>query len=317
MIDLTKIFDYIFLDLRVSFENKQKGSDLHIGKLHAQNTAHQYDIMIAATEAAHLGFFGVLPQITLKLGTQIAQTSVVDTIIADFKDRSSRLNSYFLSTKFDTNPLYHVFFPLGVMEYTQHTNKGNAENYIGAMVLAITAHTTEAGGVSVLHEFEAFQTRWEADRLLQTTDMGLTKGARSTRNDGEVAWAEQMQSNLFDLAMEYIGHPEKMGLFFSQEFFQRSHSSASHHVGTLTGTVTRGHTTVAEPDVKVHVVDGNISDCYTKPDGTFRTHKLSVGFHKVQFSKAGFIMQEITIEILNDTDSIYDVMMEMNTQEVS
>jgi len=317
MIDLTKIFDYLFLDLRISFENKQKGSDLHIGKLHAQNTVHQYDTMIAATEAVHLAFFGVLPQITLKLGTQIAQTSVVDVIIDDFRNRCSRLNFYFLSIKFETNPLYHVFFPLGVMEYTQHTNKGNAENYIGAMVLAITNHTTEAGGVSVLHEFEAFQTRWEADRLLQTTDIGLTKSERDTRNDAEVAWAAQMQSNLFNLALEFIGQPAKMSLFFSQQYFQEHRSTASEHVGTLTGLVTRGHTIVAEPEVLVHVVDGNIADVFTKPDGTFRTHHLKDGFYKVQFSKPGFITQEITIEIKNNADTICDVMMEMSTQEVS
>ena len=317
MIDLTKIFDYLFLDLRISFENKQKGSDLHIGKLHAQNTVHQYDTMIAATEAVHLTFFGVLPQITLKLGTQIAQTSVVDVIIDDFRNRCSRLNFYFLSIKFETNPLYHVFFPLGMMEYTQHTNKGNAENYIGAMVLAITNHTTEAGGVSVLHEFEAFQTRWEADRLLQTTDIGLTKSERDTRNDAEVAWAAQMQSNLFNLALEFIGQPEKMYLFFSQQYFQQHRSSASEHVGTLTGTAFRGHTIVPEPEVLVHVVDGNIADVYTKADGTFRTHHLKDGFYKVQFSKPGFITQEMTIEIKNNADTICDVMMEMSTQEVS
>ena len=316
--NLIHFFENQFMNLRVSFEDKQKGSDLHIGKLHAENTAHQYDTMIADSEAAHLGFFGVLPQITLKLGNQTAQTSVVDTIIADFKNRCSRLNSYFISTKYDTNPLYKVFFPLGVMEYTQHTNKGNAKTHIDAMVLAITAHTTDAGGVNVLHEFQAFQTRWDADRLLQTTDIGLTEGARSTRNDGEFEWAVQMQKNLLTLALEFIGQPEKMSLFFSQQYFQQHRSSASEHVGTLTGLVTRGHTDdVPEPDVQVHVVDGKIDDVYTKEDGTYRTQHLKDGFYRVQFIKAGFITHEIKIEIKTDEDTICDVAMEMSGQEIS
>ena len=317
MIDLTNFFTIQFLKLKVSFENKKLGSDDHIGKLISQNINHERDLMIADTKAAHDGFFGKLGVITFNLGEQTDQTADVDKIIADFQTRCTELNGYFIYTKLIKTPLYKVFFPLGVMEYTQHTNKGNVENYMEAMVLAITAHTAAAGGISVLNEFIAFQTNYGVARGVQTTDKGLVSGSRDSRDEAEVVWATQMHKNLLTLALEFIGQPEKMHLFFSQQYFQEHRSTASDHVGTLTGKVTRGHTTVAEPDVKVHVVDGNISDCYTKPDGTFRTHKLPIGFHTVQFSKAGFIMQEITIEILNDEETIADVMLELNTQEVS
>ena len=317
MIDLTNFFTIQFLKLKVSFENKKLGSDDCIGKLIAQNINHERDLMIADTKAAHEGFFGKLGVITFNLGEQTDQTADVDKIIADFQTRCTELNAYFIYTKLIKTPLYKVFFPLGVMEYTQRANKGNIENYMEAMVLAITAHTAAAGGISVLNEFIAFQTDYAAARGEQTIDKGLVSGTRNSRDEAEVVWATQMQKNLLNLAIEFIGQPEKMHLFFSQQYFQEHRSTASEHVGTLTGLVTRGHTIVPEPEVLVHVVDGNIADCFTKADGTFRTQHLKDGFYKVQFSKAGFIMQEITVEIKNNEDTICDVMMEISTQEVS
>ncbi len=317
MIDLTNFFSNQFSNLRVSFENKKLGSDDCIGKLIAQNINHERDQMIADTKAAHEGFFGKLGVITFNLGEQTDQTADVDKIIADFQTRCTELNAYFIYTKLIKTPLYKVFFPLGVMEYTQRANKGNIENYMEAMVLAITAHTAAAGGEDVLDEFTAFQTNYAAARGMQTTDKGLVTGSRDSRDAAEIVWAKQMQKNLLNLALEFIGQPEKMHLFFSQQYFQQHRSSASEHVGTLTGTAFRGHTIVPEPEVLVHVVDGNIADVFTKPDGTFRTHHLKDGFYKVQFSKPGFITQEITIEIKNNEDTICDVMMEISTQDVS
>ncbi len=317
MMNLINFFVNIFLNIKVSFENKRKGGEAHLGKLVAQNTNHQYDQMILDTTAVHAAFFGEVLDIATKIGLQKTETAIVDKIILNFTKRCTRLNAYFISTELIKEPLYNTFFPQGIMEYTVNTNKGNVEVHIGVLVAAITAHTTEAGGVTVLHDFQAFQTDYHAARVLQNQKIGEVKGARIDRGAAEIAWANQLYANLLDLSKEFMNQPQMMSAFFTQEYFQRERSTASEHVGTLTGTAFRGHTIVPEPEVLVHVMDGNIADCYTKPDGTFRTHHLKDGFYKVQFSKAGFVMQEITVEIKNNEDTICDVMMELNTQEVS
>jgi len=313
MLNLINFFVNIFLNIRVSFENKRKGSEAHLGKLAAQNTNHQYDQMLLDTTAVHAALFGEVLDIETKIGLQKTQTKIVDKIILNFTKRCSRLNAYFISTELIKDPLYSTFFPQGIMEYTENTNKGNAEAHIGVLVSAITNHTTEAGGINVLHEFQAFNTDYEAARVLQNQKIGGTKGARIDRKVAEVAWANQLFSNLLDLSKEFMNKPEMMSAFFTQEYFQPDRSSTSEHVGTLTGLITRGHTdNVPEPDVQVHVVDGKINDVYSKADGTYRTQHLKDGFYRVQFIKAGFITREIKVEIKNDEDTICDVAMEMS-----
>ncbi len=312
MMNLINFFENLFLNLTVSFENKRKGSEAHLGKLAAQNTHHQYDQMVLDTTAVHAALFGEVLDIETKFGLQKTQTQITDNIILKFTKRCSRLNAYFISTELINTPLYSTFFPQGIMEYTDHTNKGNVEAHMGVLVSAITNHTAEAGGIAVLNEFKAFQTDYEAARVLQNQKIGETKGARIDRKDAEVAWANQLFANLLDLAKEFMNQPDKMSAFFSQEFFQRHRSSASEHAGTLTGLVTRGHTVDPEPDVQVHVVDGNINDVYTKEDGTYRTQHLKDGFYRMQFIKAGFVTYEIRVEIKNNEDTICDVMMEIS-----
>ncbi len=311
------IFTNFLLHTDVSFESKKMGSEVFIGKTTAQNTNHQWDDMLAEFLPVHQDFFGDITNVLLKIGIQKTQTKLVNKVMADFSARCTLLDAYFISTKLRNDPLYDTFFPLGVQAYTHNVDKGAIESYLGAMVGAITDHTTEAGGIAVLHEFQAFQSSYATSRNLQTQKMGATRAARTNRNEAELAWADKLFSNILVLANTFRNQPEKVNDFFTQHYFQRSHSKHSEHVGTLTGMATRGHTVIPEPEVLVHVVDGNIADCYTKADGTFRTQKLKVGFYKVQFSKAGFVTQEITIEIRNDEETIADAIMEMSTQEIS
>ena len=298
MVNLEIFFTNQFSDLRISFENKKLGSEAHIGLLTSQNTNHQYDAMIAAMVSKHNDFFGEITDIKVKLGIQKTQTEMVDDIITNFIGRSSRLNFYFISTELIKSPLYQTFFPEGVTAIAQKTNKGNVESNIGLLVDAITAHTTEAGGPSVLAEFEGFQTDYANSRLLQTTAKGNTQGARTDRDEAEADWANQMFDDLLTLAKEFKGQTFKMKDFFDQKYFRPSDNASADHKGKLVGLITRSGSGLAEPGVKVHVIEGNIANAYSKDDGTYMTRKLENGFYKVQFSKAGFITKEVTVEIL-------------------
>jgi len=311
MLDFVKFFVNLFLHLNISFDSKKIASEDCLGKIAFQNTDGQFDDMLAATQAVHDDLFQDVSDIDTSVAVQKALTEITDELMDKFTKRVTKLNLHFESTGFVDSPYYNEFFLHGVQEITKGTNKGNIVTYMNRMINAITAHTTEAGGPSVLTEFQNFKTQYNNARQAQELKKGGTQGKRTTRNEAEVAWAEQMFDNLLTIAKLYKGKPEKVNDFFTQHLFERHYSSDKDHIGTLTGKVTHGHTIVAEPDVRVHVVDGKINDAFTKADGIFRTQRLPVGFWKVQFSKPGFITQEVTIEIFDDGDTTFDVSMEM------
>ncbi len=311
MLDFIKFFINLFLNLPISFERKRAASDDHVSHIVAQNTTGQFDDMLAATQAVHNDLFNNVSDIDTSIAEQKTQTDITDEIMDKFVKRVSKLNSHFESTGFVTSNYYTLFFPQGVQKFTRDTNKGNIINHMNTLINAITAHTTDAGGASVLTEFQNLKTQFDAAHQLQGQKIGITHGKRTTRNEAEVAWADQLFDNLLTLAKLYKGRPEKLSDFFTQHLFERHYSTATDHIGTLTGKANRGHTIVAEPDVRVHVVDGNINDAFTKADGTYRTPRLPVGFWKVQYSKPGFITQEVTIEIFDDGDTTFDVSMDL------
>ena len=111
------------------------------------------------------------------------------------------------------------------------------------------------------------------------------------------------------MAKLFKNHPEKESDFFSQHYLREDVNPLNAHVGTLGGTITRDGTGLPEEDVKMHVINGEINDAYSKPDGTYVSQKLKTGFYDVVFSKAGFITQTINVEIKNDEVATQDVVM--------
>ncbi len=311
MINLRIFYKNPFADLRVSYGNKRLASETHLGKLKAQNTNHQYDEMYAATLEKHVAYFGEISGITMKIGVQKSQTGFVNKIVADFKKRTSLLNSYFISTQLKGKPLYHTFFPKGVMAFTRKTNKGNIESHIGSLLKAIEAHTAEAGGASVLAEYQLFQTSYDTARTLQSKNKGQTKGGRVNRNSAEKQWADQMYSNLLVLANQYRNQPEKMSLFFTQHYLRAQKHSAHDHRGFLGGLITRKGSGEPEEHVIIHVIDADIDNAYSKATGKYRTKKLPIGFQKVRYSKPGMLTQELTVDIKDAGTTIQNVEMEM------
>ncbi len=305
MINLENFFTNPIAATDASYENKRLFSEAHLGKLTAQNTANQYDTMLAA----HTAFFGDVNNEAIKLAVQKTQTKLVDKIMADFTKAASQLNAYFVSTGLNELPLYDTFFPQGVQAVTRDTNKGNISSHIDVLVAAITANTTEAGGAAVLTKFTAFQTNYGTARALQTTKMGQTEGARTDRDAAEIVWEDQVNDDLLDLAKLFKRQPDKMNDFFTQHYLRPEHHEATDHKGTLGGLITRDGSTDAEGDVKVHVIDGGIDNAYSKADGKYKTQKLVTGFYMVEFSKPGFRTQTIRVEIMDDGSTELNVIM--------
>lgn len=307
MQDLRIFFSNPFLaDSRFSFADKQRFSEEHVGKLTAMNSSGQYGTMLADTVSAHRDYFGDFTSVKVNEGLQQAQTQVVDELISRFKVRVSRLNKFLEANEVNKTPIYQVFFPVGVLEFSQNTIKSNAESHIDRMVSAITAHTAEAGGPSVLAEFVAFQTDYAAARGQQLLKKAVTSSNRTTRDEKGQVWAKQLFGNLLTIAQEFQGQPERLSDFFDQSILRAQSRQDHDGKGLLTGKVTDAATGAPLANATVHVIDGKISDARTSADGSYRTQQLPIGIYKVLVSRADYASIELKVEVIDAGDTALD-----------
>lgn len=307
MIDLSKFLINPFLDERFSFGDKQRFSEEHIGRLTAQNTSGQYNTLLSDTLTAHSDYFGDFTNVKIKEAVQQSLTQVVDKILEDFMTRTSRLNNFLIATEVNKNAIYQEFFPLGVTEFTKDTNKTNADSHIARLVAAITAHTTEAGGTSVLAEYIAFQDNYAKARTNQLIKKGDTEGNRTTRDEKGTRWADVLFSNLLVIANQFRNKPEKLSDFFDQSILRPQSKADNDGKGQLSGMVTNAATSQPEAGVTIHVVDAKISDAHSKADGSYRTQRLPVGVYSVIVSKQGFTSQTLQTTVVDEGDTTLDV----------
>jgi hypothetical protein len=292
---------------RHSFGDEQRFSEEHIGSLTAQNTTGEFSEMIAVTFAAHTAYFGNFTNVKIKEAVRQSQTQIVDKIIADFVQRTTRLNAYLIAMGVDKTPIYQQFFPLGVTEFTKDTNKTNAESHINRLIAAITANPTAAGGAAVLSEYQAFSTNYTAARNTQLILKGETEGTRTTRDEKGLIWADQLYSNLLVIAHKNRHQPQRMNDFFTQSILRPQSKADYDGKGQITGIVRNGNTGEPEVGAVIHVIDGKINDAHSKPDGSYRTQRLAVGSYTVVVTKSGFAPYSTTLNIEDEGDTVLDV----------
>jgi hypothetical protein len=230
MRNLEGFFINPFMDKRPSYDRKHRFSEDHIGRLTANNTTGTYTTMITATLAVHQAFFGRQTGLKIKDALKQQQTELVENLMQRFANRVSRLNNTLLAQEVDKQALYQQFFPQGVMEFTRHTNKSNAEVHMARIHTAVNANVAISGGAGVVAEFQQFRNDWTALRNLQLQLIGETETVRTTRQQAEEAWAKQLFDNLLAIASQHSGQPERLLDFFNQSIL-RTHRAEKQEEG--------------------------------------------------------------------------------------
>lgn len=220
MKNLVSFFRNPFILVGVSFERKKRFSDDHIGRLTANNTEGAYTTMITDTLAVHQEFFGQYTNVNIKDALKQQQTKLVDALIARFTARVSRLNNLLIANEVDKTELYEVFFPFGVTQFTQGTNKGNAEDHMQRIYSAVNDNAGVAGGAAAVAEFDGFRTQWNTLRSLQLQLIGETETGRTVRETAEYEWADQIFDNLLTIANQHRNQPNVMDDFFNQSILR-------------------------------------------------------------------------------------------------
>lgn len=294
-----------FTGKELSLDNKKKFGEDHIKRIGTQNTANQFDTMLNDTILVQTNLFGAITSVATNSAIQQSRTQSVDNLITGFTARNSRLNNYLIATGIKGQPLYQEFFPLGVQQFTADVTKGNVEQLMAEMVTAVTNHTTEAGGSATLTEYTNFKSSYVTARGQQLDKISAVSSGRITRQQAEDAWDDQLFHNLLIIADLHRGHPEMLSLFMNQSILRAATSADNDGQGRFTGTVSSGG--IAVEGVLVHVVDGNINDETTDAAGGYTTQNLPTGTYTVQYSKAGYVTQNISIEVMDDGDTLHDV----------
>ena len=147
MKDLTTYFENPYVDPRISLDRKKTFGEDTIQRITVQNTSHQFDTLLAATQQVQNDLVADIASLSTDRAVRQARTQTTDGIMTDFKARNSKLNAFLVATGVNEQPVYAEFFPQGIQAFTNGVNKENVEERMTTLIGAITRNTTIAGGV--------------------------------------------------------------------------------------------------------------------------------------------------------------------------
>ncbi|MGB4774155.1 MAG: DUF2012 domain-containing protein, partial [Daejeonella sp.] len=185
-----------------------------------------------------------------------------------------------------------------------------AEQLMKRMIDVIKLNTAVAGGAAVLTEYENFKTQYAATRGMQLTKIGEVSAGITSRQAAEKAWAKQLFDNLLLIIRENKDQPAQIiNNFFDQSILRSNTIADSDGKGRVTGIVKDGDTELPLKNAQIHVVDGGIHKAGTDTDGKYITQHVSTGTYTLRVSCAGYVNQEITVNIEDEGDTSLDVLL--------
>ncbi len=237
MINLKTFFKIHFDTRLISDDNIKKFTQSHIFRLTANNTGGKYTAMITAIQAAYTTYFGAISKEDVEFSDQQSKTQAVDAIIETFKKMVKKQEGL-LSVKLDEgSPDYNKFFPYGMSEYTNVT-KANIETLMQRFTYFGAEYEAQLGG-EFLQIFETLYSTYNAVRgqqLGKISDVDKDRQETSTNRD---VVEKQLMTNVLTLAIEYLGHPEMVDVFFDQTIIQPDASgNATFWEGNINASAT-------------------------------------------------------------------------------
>lgn len=241
MLDLRNFFKNHFDTREVSDDNLHKFAEDHLGRLTAHNTGGKYAALIATTTTLHNKFFTCIKQEDQAFTSQQSKTKQTDTIMSEFLAQISRKEGAVRSEFGKDSPEYQEFFPAGLTEYHAMT-KSNAELLMERIVSKAKLYE-DTLGTKFLQIFTDLLESYQTAREIQLTTMGDVDRHKSDAAQAREELTTQLAKNLLLIAAEYIGQPERLSDFFSQEIVRRKITKDD---GTVADTVPANTTQVIE-----------------------------------------------------------------------
>jgi hypothetical protein len=213
MIKLLKnLFELIFMNPKITDVRLKNYSEDALKRLAIQNTVNLYDTMINDTEAKHIDYFGAIDDKDTIIAIKESRTMSVDNIIVKFIEMMRNFEDVIAGKFGRKSSEFHEFFPNKFEEY-QRVTKSSIGTLLHRMVKGLSNH--EELGEQMKNDVIAMQTLYNAARGEQVSKKAAVDAIRTEVKDKRLVLASQLQDNLFDIAKQFKGHPERLRDFFT------------------------------------------------------------------------------------------------------
>lgn len=218
MLNLTKFAVNHFDTDRISDDNMKKLAETTWQRLMANNPGNIYDQLITDTATAYTDYYGSVTDEDVKTAIKEGSTVAMNGALKTFKATVSQKEGIVRGTYGADSPTYQEFFPHGISEYSNAT-LANAQTLYDRMVTAATAHVAELTAAFVTL-FTNLKTDFVAKRDAQLLLIGGVKGLKKATAINRDVLEKQMMTNLLTVALNNIGNPDAIDIYFDQSFLK-------------------------------------------------------------------------------------------------
>lgn len=218
MLNLTKFAVNHFDTDRISDDNMKKLAETTWQRLMANNPGNIYDQLITDTATAYTDYYGSVTDEDVKTAIKEGSTVAMNGALKTFKATVSQKEGIIRGTYGADSPTYQEFFPHGISEYSNAT-LANAQTLYDRMVTAATAHVAELTAAFVTL-FTNLKTDFVAKRDAQLLLIGGVKGLKKATAINRDVLEKQMMTNLLTVALNNIGNPDAIDIYFDQSFLK-------------------------------------------------------------------------------------------------
>lgn len=214
MISLNTFFKNHFDSEHISDKKMRRFTESHLGLLAANNDDGCYTRLITDTTEAYKTYYGSMVDDEVKFSIQQSLTRSKDSVHDRFKKMVSQKEGTIRGQWGAESSIYEEFFPHGVTEYAK-SNLSNVEMLMTRFINAARSHQDELGNEFV-RLFEDLRDEFIAIRQAQVEKMSEVSESRVDTAETRDALEVQLMKNLLVIALDNIGHPERVAKFFDE-----------------------------------------------------------------------------------------------------
>jgi hypothetical protein len=267
-------FITLFVIARVSEANFVHFVEDHLQRLIANNTGNKYTALITALTSMLAQYKAAIDTRNLNKALLESKTKTVDQHISLFKSLLSG-RMYLITEKWDADsPVYQEFFPQGMEDFHQAT-KGNIESKMNRFISAADLHRGDLPE-NFVAPFVSACNGFKTNRTQQLNLKGTVNGNRLAVANLRKALDVQITVNLLTLAIDHVGHPEAVNVYFDQSIIHRPVNKPGEEPEPVV------YSEAVAPNTKVVVMHGGF-------DANTSFHIVNTGSVNIKFYTANAV----------------------------
>ncbi len=187
----------------------------HLRRLTKNNNACAYDSMIDKTSKKFYRLLEHQQEIDKLSKSKQICTSHVQKAADGLKELIRKLEGLIRSQFSRNSEIYVNVFPEGLSEYSR-LNRSNIDGLVTRIIIFLKEYG-EVVTPLIKKEINELYSEYKSKRNEQLKEFKLLESMNKEKKVIRYQLSHQLQKNLYLLAIEYLGKPDKASLFFNQE----------------------------------------------------------------------------------------------------